>query len=352
MSFFVSGYTFNVDMKIDQDNNVTFSKSIKMEKDEIVKNICGDQLCDYSEDDVRSLANKYTFLDKYDKSTDLKEKTDITTSSIFIQYDYKLNKIDDHVGPGYNQFDIYNTDFSYDMFTIDGFNYKSNFEYKEKEQITDGTFKLSVPNKLDSENSTSKDNNNYEWDLILSPNISFVYKTTGNKEITGDKDYGKIKQDKFIFIGIGVVAGILVILFFVNILKKDKTLAAPEPKEEPKTIYNSELFNENASNTKPVDKTEETNTFVPLDESKHEDVISNKFMDTSFIGSVQDNNIVDTSTEEAKNDNIVEEKSEEESKIEENQEIKPEVKNSEIQDVSSLAFGGTPIEDKNVNEIK
>jgi primase-polymerase (primpol)-like protein len=85
----------------------------------------------------------------------------------------------------------------------------------------------------------------------------------------------------------------------------------------------------------------------------HEDKISNKFLDDSFADSnaVSDEEKIPIVTEKNEEPIIVESTTIEENDIPEFEDSS----SSELVDnsnMSSVAFGGAPIEDKNINEIK
>ena len=369
MSVYVTGYTYEVEMKITDDNKVILKKTFEMNKEETTKLICGDSQCEYGETEIRNAISPYVNSDITDENTKMLEEISLNDNSVKVYHSYELGDIDDHVGPGHDKFDLLHSNFNYDLFTINGLNYKSNIIFTVEEGLVLGTFKVDLPYKMDSCNATKKDDktHTYEWDLTSTNNINFIYKSSANTEIAGDKEYGKIKFNKYMFIALGVVGGLVVILAFVNIIKKDKnhTKQVESPVNTP--VFNNEIFNERAAVSKPSDVTSDVDTFVPLDETKHEDKISNKFLDDSFADSApqeeQPSEAVTISDQVIKTP-IVEEKPTEEKPmeepkieeeiIEESVEVVEEEQPSEpIQnDMSALAFGGTPIEDKNINEIK
>ena len=369
MSIFVSGYTYNVDMTITDDSKLYMNKTFKMEKAEITKAVCGPiEECEYDEFKVREAVSKYVNSDVTSEGVKKEDKVNITADTVEISYKYNLGDLDDYVGAGKEQFDLIYSNFNRDLFTIDGLKYKSNISFAIEDEMTSGTFTLKLPGKATSSNSQSKDDNThtYKWNLKESPVISFVYKVDANKEIEGDKEYGKIKFNKYMFIGIGVVIGLIVILSFVNIIKKDKEkeVATVETPQENTTVYNSEVFNERAAVTKPSDIAEGEDTFQRFDESQHEDKISNKFMDDSFAGTttVEEMSVPEEpKAEKVEEPMVISDSKIEEPKVEsvfENEEANTNKNEEEPSsppignDMSSVAFGGAPIDDKNINEIE
>ena len=361
MSLFVSGYTFEADLTIDSNNKGTLTKKIVMTKEDINRIVCpGAEECNEPDDYVKAQMVNYINLDNITKKVAFKDKSTITSDKVEFIYEYDLGDIDDHVGPAYDKLSIFSSNFSLDFFSINGLNYKSNLEYKEQDypNVQSATFILKVPNRLDSSNATVKDDKShvYTWDLISQPSIDFVYKANANSEVAGDKEYGKIKLNKTMFIALGVVGGLVVILAFVNIIKKDKGQQKQVTQPENQPVFNQEIFNERATISKPSDMPEENDAFVPLDASQHEDVISNKFLDDSFAGGYvpKEEKPIETPVEEPKaepleNNDIM--------PVEEHEEVLGEVQEETPEepiqsDMSSVAFGGTPIDDKNINEIK
>lgn len=366
MSLFVSGYTFEAEMTIKDDNKVSFKKTFTFAQDEVKAKACGENSdCILDDQTVRSGLVDFMSLDKTNAKVAAENVSVQNSDKITITYNYDLGDIDDYVGPGYDKFDLYSSNFSFNLFKINGYDYKSNiFFEKEDPSITSAKFKLIVPKKLDNTTGklTNKDNNTYEWDLNITPETEFIYKANANKEVTGDKDYGKIKVNKYMMIAAGVIGGLIVILAFVNIIKKDKSLQQTEVVQEEKPVFNSEIFNERASVSKPSEMVNNEDTFVPLDESQHEDVISHTFLDASFAGDrtpevqepVEEPSAEPVVLSENKIDEApAEEKPVEETPVEEEPNNDDNSHDEPIQnDMSSLAFGGTPIDDKNINEIK
>lgn len=360
MSLFVSGYTFESNLTIDSDNKGTLTKKYIMTKEDINRIVCdGAPECHESEDVIKSKMSNYYNLDKLSKKITLKDNSTITADKVELVFDYFLGDIDDHVGPAYDKLNIYSSDFTYDYFSINGLSYNSNIGYSNPEPglVQNATFTLRTPNKLDSSNASEKDDSShiYIWDLIANPDIRFVYKAEANKEVAGGSEYGKIKFNNTMFIALGVVGGLVVILAFVNIIKKDANKPKQVIHKEDEPEFNQEIFNERAVVNKPSDMTYGVDTFEPLDASQHEDVISNKFLDDSFAGGYVPKDIVPAEPKEEPKAEPIE--TNDIMPAEEHEETLGEVKEEEhdepiTNDMSSVAFGGTPIDDKNINEIK
>ena len=113
MSLFVSGYTFEAEMTIKDDNKVSFKKTFTFAQDEVKAKVCGDNSdCNLDDQAVRSGLVDFMSLDKTNAKVAAENVSVQNSDKITITYNYDLGDIDDYVGPGYDKFDLYSSKFS------------------------------------------------------------------------------------------------------------------------------------------------------------------------------------------------------------------------------------------------
>ena len=350
LSVFVSGYTFNVEMTINEDRSVEFKKELII-TDEEIKSKCVSNTCTQGDPEYTEIKNKLSFndsnyqnIDTYNISTE-NDKTIVTIN-------YK--DLDDCVGPAYDKLGIFKSNYKYELLKMSGSKYVSNLSNNVIDGLTEGTFKLKVPYELENINGKKVDDKTYTWDLTKDKNIKFEFKT--EIESTGKEEYNKIKMNQTIMIGGGIVVALIVIILFINIIRKSTKEDIKKEIENSSVdkFEQNDIFNANANLVKPVESIENPINVMTEDEIKnHEDKISNKFLDDSFAdpNAVSDEEKLPIVTEKKEEPIAVESTTIEEDDIPEFEDSSSNelVDNSNM---SSVAFGGAPIEDKNINEIK
>ena len=350
LSIFVSGYTFDVEMTINEDRTVELKKELVV-TDEEIKSRCRSNSCELGDQEYYEIKNSLSFNDSnYKNMENYSTNTEGNKTVVIITY----RDLDDCVGPAHEKLGLFTSNYKYEIFKMSGTKYVSNLTNNSVEGLTEGTFTLNIPYELESSNATTHNNKTYTWDLTSEKNIKFEFKT--EIEAAGKDEFNKIKMNQTIMIGGGIVASLIVIILFINIIKKSRK------EENQKAIENSsvdkfeqnDIFNANANLVKPVETIENPVNVMTEEEIKnHEDIISNKFLDESFADP-------NAAPEEDKIPIVTEKKEEPEPVIETvvEEENIPEFDNSSTPEpidnsnMSSVAFGGTPIEDKNINEIK
>ena len=358
LTLFVSGYTYNVEMTISDNNSIVIKKDItKTEED--VKKLCPNQTCEVGSMEYFDAYNKTKFKDEnYDSIVNYElednEENGVSKTKIVAT----MGDIDDNVGPAQKKFNLINTNFKTNLLKMDGLTYVSNIEFNPLEGFTEGTFELIVPTPLFNSNATTKDdaNKTYTWDLTKVKSIEFEYKTS-NIEVAGEKEYNIIEMNKYLTIGAGVVGGIIVLILILNIFKKIKKEPIQDNTEENNKFAVNDVFNSNANITTPVSNANEiAQQPITLEQPEnHQDIISNKFLDASFAGNAtpevtpEPTPVVSSESSDTLDGSI------DVIPIEDSVDLSATTRkddNNTISDMSSVAFGGTPIDDKNINEIK
>ena len=360
LTIFVSGYKYDLEVSVKEDKRVKILEEMEFNQSELNSLVCfTPDACDLNEDNVKSgVTSFYTKKNKNTTKVDGKFeiKYNQETSSAKYTATYLFNDIDDIVGSINDTFNLYNMDFSHKIFTINGRNYSFNTKYKSDVNAASKlTLILPVRGEQSNADEKSEDGKTLTWNLKDNKKLEVKFELASNVELVGGDQYNRIENNKFITIGIGVVAGIVALIVLLNIFKRLKKTPVQQNDVENQKFDVNSVFNSNANITTPVSLANQEQSIQLEKNENHHDVISNKFLDDSFaedITSVDESNVSSPVSSPVVDEQVQElidvHQTEETTEIEE-QSTPTVVDNNP--DMSSVAFGGTPIEDKNINEI-
>ena len=362
LTIFVSGYKYDIEVEVKDNKNVNMKETMEFSKTDLNTLICSNsEECELTEDLVKQSIKSFYY--NKNKNTGLVDNDfnitfDQATSTANYSSIYKFNDIDDMVGSINETFNLYNMDFAHKLFTVNGKKYSFNTKYKS-DINADATLKLILPVEGENSNADEKsaDNKTFKWNLRDNMDFDIKFELAVPVDTSIDDDYKKVHLSKYVFIGLAALVALIAILSFVNIIKNEKKNEAKrikEQSEESAKFAVNDVFNANANNSVPISM---TNEFLqnPADLEKpenHQDVISNKFLDESFAGPTIEEPPKTMESEAVQPAPTPEVQPSEPVISNENIASVEPTNNSNQSDMSSVAFGGAPVGDKNINEIK
>ena len=359
LSIFVSGYSYDIEVTVDDNREVTLKEKVSIPEEEFNYVICGDvnaYMCDKSSQKVHNkleeIFSKNKNLDKVKYDFNIKYNNGDSEASYTCVY--KLGDIESNVGGQKDAIYLYDLDFKYKLFTVSGSYYYFNGRYDPKDhKDVYTTVTLNLPVKSSALADDIKNNGKtLVWKFDSMKDMSASFKLESKVKDNSDADFKKIQFGQTIVFGGGIVLIFIVFIVFINISKKAKKEEIQQIQDNTLNKFEeNEIFNSNANFTRPIEKNEAPINVMTEEEIKnHEDVISNKFLDTSFASDV-----VEEPAKEVKEENKLEKLPIEDEfvEIEEEKNEENSVQNDTYDsNASSLAFGSAPIGDKNINEIK
>jgi hypothetical protein len=362
LTIFVSGYTYDIEMTISNDNKIRMDKTYTKTNEDVTK-YCENPACEYGSEEYYQAYQKVNFKESNQTLVEYSEEGSENEGNTSVKILVNFGDIDDHVGTVYNRLNLISTDYKDLLFKMSGTTYVSNMEFKGPEGLTSGKFVLHTPSPLLTSNATEKndDNNTYTWDLTKETKIDFEYKSAKAVVESDESIYKKLNANKYIMIGLGVVVSIVVIIVFINMIKKDRKVEEEKAQatvEENAKFEVNNIFNSNANVSAPVSITQEpVQSPIELEQPEnHQDVISNKFLDDSFAGTptIEEPSAPETPVQPI-DSTPVETEVLPDVQPESQSDVQPVEETLEAPaqpDMTSVAFGGTPIDNKNINEIK
>ena len=357
LSVFVSGYKLETTLTINDDKSAKYVKTLEASEEEITSK-CSIPCEKGDQEYVTIQQTLFANTDVNHKDLINYNVNSSTTNGLLKTFTRNINHIDDLAGTSKSNFDLYSSDYRINMLKLSGMNYVSNIYLNDNDnEIKSGKFILDTSFEVRNSNYTNREGNKYIWDLSSPRRIQF--EIVPPTETTVSSDFKSVEITKTITLIGGVAVGLVVLIIFINIIRKSA------PKEVQEQIEDNSLnkfavndvFNSNANMAKPIEGYEVTQNVMTQEEIKnHEDVISNKFLDDSFAGTTVEEMADEAAREEQINSSasapIIEENVvKNEPSIPEIEEEKP-TETVENSNMSSVAFGGTPIDNKNINEIK
>ena len=371
LTTFVSGYKYDVEITVDENDNVSMTETATFENQNdlfVIACPVGDvDECSFSEPIIKS--NILSFIGEKNKNLDkIKYNTEVnfTNETYPISYTvkYELGDIDDNTGSSIHTFNLYEMDFDDKLFSAEGLTYKLNFKFKTVDpSFTNGTVTLNIPTEFSRQNGDVNLAKSTSWSLKNDRKFNAEFKLNSSIENAGEEEFNRIANNKTYFIIGGIVACFLVIIFFVNIFKKCKKEEIKQAQENHVDKFEiNDVFNSNANTPLPTAEVVQNPVNVMTEEEikNHEDIISNKFLDSSFAGTTVEEMsgeppkmpepapvVGEIKEEEPRETEVFEELDNDVDLVNEKREDSYDNSN-----MSSLAFGGTPLDNKNINEIK